>query len=88
MVETLEASLAQVTSALKVVAEKLKGLSSDALTVEFGLTLAAETGSTFYMHVTGWSRGLEVTGGGAAVASGRARPGPGLRARSSPADLR
>jgi len=42
--ETLEASLAQVTPALKVVADKLKGMSSDALTVEFGLTLTAETG--------------------------------------------
>jgi hypothetical protein len=42
--ETLEASLAQVTPALEVVADKLKGLSSDALTVEFGLTLTAETG--------------------------------------------
>jgi hypothetical protein len=42
--ETLEASLATVTPALKVVADKLKGLSSDALTVEFGLTLTAETG--------------------------------------------
>jgi hypothetical protein len=42
--ETLEASLAQVTPALKVVTDKLKGMSSDALTVEFGLTLTAETG--------------------------------------------
>jgi len=42
--ETLESALAQVTPALKSVAGKLRDLSSDALTVEFGLTLTAEAG--------------------------------------------
>lgn len=42
--ETLEAALAQVTPALKSVAGKLKDLCPDDLTVEFGLTLTAETG--------------------------------------------
>jgi Trypsin-co-occurring domain 1 len=42
--ETLESALAQVTPALKSVASKLRDLSPDDLTVEFGLTLTAETG--------------------------------------------
>lgn len=42
--ETLESALAQVTPALKSVAGKLRDLSPDDLTVEFGLTLTAETG--------------------------------------------
>jgi hypothetical protein len=42
--ETLESALAHVTPALKSVAAKLRDLSPDELTVEFGLTLTAETG--------------------------------------------
>jgi hypothetical protein len=42
--ETLESALAQVTPALKAVAGKLRDPSPDDLTVEFGLTLTAETG--------------------------------------------
>ncbi|MGD0703116.1 MAG: CU044_2847 family protein [Trebonia sp.] len=42
--ETLESALDQVTPALKSVARKLRDLSPDDLTVEFGLTLTAETG--------------------------------------------
>lgn len=42
--ETLESALAQVTPALKSVASRLRDLSPDDLTVEFGLTLTAETG--------------------------------------------
>lgn len=42
--ETLEAALGQVTPALKSVASKLRDLSPDDLSVEFGLTLTAETG--------------------------------------------
>lgn len=42
--ETLESALDQVTPALKSVAGKLRELTPDALTVEFGLTLTAETG--------------------------------------------
>jgi hypothetical protein len=42
--ETLESAMAQVTPALKSVAGKLRDLSPDDLTIEFGLTLTAETG--------------------------------------------
>ncbi len=42
--ETLESALAQVIPALKSVTSRLKDLSPDDLTVEFGLTLTAETG--------------------------------------------
>jgi len=42
--ETLESALAQVTPALRSVANKLRDLSPDDLTVEFGLTLTAEAG--------------------------------------------
>lgn len=42
--ETLESALGQVTPALKSVAGKLRELSPDGLTVEFGLTLTAESG--------------------------------------------
>ncbi|MGH3248918.1 MAG: CU044_2847 family protein [Trebonia sp.] len=42
--ETLESALAEVTPALKSVASKLRDLSPDDLTVEFGLTLTAEAG--------------------------------------------
>jgi hypothetical protein len=42
--ETLESALAQITPALKSVTGRLKDLSPDDLTVEFGLTLTAETG--------------------------------------------
>ena len=42
--ETLESALAQVTPALKTVSGALRELSPDELTVEFGLTLTAETG--------------------------------------------
>jgi Trypsin-co-occurring domain 1 len=42
--ETLESALDQVIPALKSVARKLRDLSPDDLTVEFGLTLTAETG--------------------------------------------
>lgn len=42
--ETLESALAQVIPALKSVTGRLKDLSPDDLTVEFGLTLTAETG--------------------------------------------
>jgi hypothetical protein len=42
--ETLESALDHVTPALEVVAGKLKSLSPDEVTVEFGLTLTAETG--------------------------------------------
>jgi tetrahydromethanopterin S-methyltransferase subunit B len=42
--ETLESALDQVTPALKSVAGKLRNLSPDGITVEFGLTLTAEAG--------------------------------------------
>jgi hypothetical protein len=42
--ETLESALAQVTPALKSVTGRLRDLSPDDLTVEFGLTLTADTG--------------------------------------------
>jgi hypothetical protein len=42
--ESLESALAHVTPALKSVTERLKELAPDELTVEFGLTLTAETG--------------------------------------------
>jgi hypothetical protein len=43
--ETLESALGQVTPALGVITEKLRdALSPNAVTVEFGLVLGAETG--------------------------------------------
>ena len=62
--ETLEAALDQVTPALKSVAGKLRALSPDDLTVEFGLTLTAEAGvivakGTTEVHFTvtlAWSK--------------------------------
>jgi hypothetical protein len=42
--ETLGSALAHVTPALQSVAGKLRELSPDEVTVEFGLTLTAETG--------------------------------------------
>ena len=42
--QTLDDAIGQITPALEVVAGKLKALSPDAVTVEFGLTLTAETG--------------------------------------------
>jgi hypothetical protein len=79
--ETLESALAQVTPALKSVASKLRDLSPDDLTVEFGLTLTAETGivvakGSTEVHFTvtlAWSRDSTPTdtntsGGGHSVA--------------------
>jgi hypothetical protein len=43
--ETLESALAHITPALRSVAGKLRALSPDEMTVEFGLTLTAETGA-------------------------------------------
>jgi hypothetical protein len=43
--ETLEAALAQVTPAVNSVTSKLRDLSPDDLTIEFGLTLTAEAGA-------------------------------------------
>ena len=43
--ESLESALGQVTPALKSVADRLRDLSPDELTVEFGLTLTAEAGA-------------------------------------------
>ena len=42
--QTLDDAIGQITPALEVVARNLKALSPDAVTVEFGLTLTAETG--------------------------------------------
>ena len=42
--ETLESALAHVIPALKSVTAKLRELAPDEVTVEFGLTLTAETG--------------------------------------------
>lgn len=63
--ETLESALAAVTPALKTVTGKLRALSPDDLTVEFGLTLTAESGvvvakGAAEVHFTvtvGWKRG-------------------------------
>jgi hypothetical protein len=43
--ETLESALSKVTPALKTMTSKLRDLSPDGLTVEFGLTLTAESGA-------------------------------------------
>jgi hypothetical protein len=67
--ETLESALTQVTPALKSVARKLRDLSSDTLTVEFGLTLTAEAGvllakGSTEVHFTvtlAWSKDSPVT---------------------------
>jgi hypothetical protein len=42
--ETLESALSKVTPALKTMTSKLRDLSPDGITVEFGLTLTAESG--------------------------------------------
>jgi hypothetical protein len=74
--ETLESALDQVTPALKSVARKLRDLSPDDLTVEFGLTLTAETGcivakGSAEVHFTvtlAWSKeGTPVSGNGVVV---------------------
>jgi hypothetical protein len=62
--ETLDSALAQVTPALESFAGKLRALSPDEVTVEFGLTLTAEAGivvakGTAEVHFTvtlSWSK--------------------------------
>ena len=63
--ETLESALDQVAPALKSVASRLRDMSPDNLTVEFGLTLTAEAGvvvakGSTEVHFTvtlAWSKG-------------------------------
>lgn len=65
--ETLDSALAAVTPALKSVTGKLRALSPDDLSVEFGLTLTAESGvvvakGSAEVHFTvklGWKQGEE-----------------------------
>lgn len=65
--EKLDNAIAEVTPALKTVTEKLRALSPDDLTVEFGLTLTAESGvvvakgrAEVHFTVTlGWQRSGE-----------------------------
>jgi len=76
--ETLESALDQVTPALRSVAGKLRDLSPDDLTVEFGLTLTAETGcivakGSAEVHFTvtlAWSKeGSSATSANGAIAT-------------------
>jgi len=70
--ETLESALDHVTPALRSVAGKLRELSPDEVTVEFGLTLTAETGvvvakGSAEIHFTvtlAWSKGSDRKDGG------------------------
>jgi hypothetical protein len=81
--ETLESALAHVTPALKSVAGKLRDLSPDDLTVEFGLTLTAETGvivakggTEVHFKVTlAWSRNSGSTSLVLFVTNGSSRTG-------------
>lgn len=65
--ETLESALSAVTPALKTVTGQLRALSPDDLSVEFGLTLTAESGIMVAkggaeVHFTvkvGWRQGGE-----------------------------
>lgn len=81
--EKLDNAIAEVTPALKTVTEKLRALSPDDLTVEFGLTLTAESGvvvakGSAEVHFTvtlGWQRSGEFgrADGGRADGGHRAR---------------
>ena len=83
--ETLESALDQVAPALESVASRLRNLSPDNLTVEFGLTLTAETGvvvakGSAEVHFTvtlAWSK----DSGPASTTSRSRSPVPSHRAR-------